>query len=220
MISFTGIAMVMFLEVLGIFLNSTFFWVFSLILYFFAMLLLSSVLYQAGKWSLSHMTIVLLIKVSTFQEFDKLQRSFLYITNSFLVELLSNLSVKKTHFNKFFLQSFAGKARSCNFFPNQISKKRAIFIIVLDLINVAFILLGALNPPGISTYLLMIFIGNLIFYFVYYAIMKVVKKEKIPPIAYAISIIAIGEISLNFKVKTYFNPSLLQLQLHRKQGGS
>ena len=72
MISFTGIAMVMFLEVLGIFLNSTFFWVFSLILYFFAMLLLSSVLYQAGKWSLSHMTIVLLIKVSTFQEFDKL----------------------------------------------------------------------------------------------------------------------------------------------------
>ena len=73
----------------------------------------------------------------------------------------------------------------------------------------AFILLGALNPPGISTYLLMIFIGNLIFYFVYYAIMKVVKKEKIPPIAYAISLIAIGEISLILKVKTYFNPSLL-----------
>ena len=47
-----------------------------------------------------------------------------------------------------FLQSFAGKARSCNFFPNQISKKRAIFIIVLDLINVAFILLGALQSSS------------------------------------------------------------------------
>ena len=62
---FIGIAMIMFLEVLGIFLNNTFFWIFSLVLYFLAMLLLSSVLYQAGKWSMSHMTIILLIKVCT-----------------------------------------------------------------------------------------------------------------------------------------------------------
>ena len=62
---FFGISMIMFLEVLGIFLNNTFFWIFSLVLYFLAMLLLSSVLYQAGKWSMSHMTIILLINVCT-----------------------------------------------------------------------------------------------------------------------------------------------------------
>ena len=60
---FIGIAMIMFLEVLGIFLNNTFFWIFSLVLYFLAMLLLSSVLYHAGKWSMSHMTIIMLLKV-------------------------------------------------------------------------------------------------------------------------------------------------------------
>ena len=60
---FFGIAMVMFLEVLGIFMGNTFFWILSLVLYFLAMLLLSSVLYQVGKWRMSHLTPVWLIKV-------------------------------------------------------------------------------------------------------------------------------------------------------------
>ena len=60
---FFGIAMIMFLEVLGIFLNNTFFWILSLVLYFLAMLLLSSVLYQVGKWRMSHLTPVWLIQV-------------------------------------------------------------------------------------------------------------------------------------------------------------
>ena len=38
----------------------------------------------------------------------------------------------------------------------------------------------------------MVFIGNLMVYFVYYVTMKLVKKEKIPPIAYLISVLAIG----------------------------
>jgi len=148
--AFVGIAMVMSLEVLGIFQNNVFFWIFSLIIYFLVMLVLSSVLYQAGKWRMNHITIVLLVK------------------------------------------ALAGKARSCNFFPGEISKSRAIFIIVLDMFNVGFILLGAIKQPGVSSYLLMIFIGNLMVYFFYYGIMKLVKKETIPPIAFVISIITIA----------------------------
>ena len=72
------------------------------------------------------------------------------------------------------------------------SKKRAIFIIVLDFVNVGFIMYGAFNQPDISTYLLMIFIGNLMVYFVYYVIMKFVKKEKIPLVAHLISVIALA----------------------------
>ena len=75
--AFLGIAMVMFLEVLGIFLDNSFFWVLSLVIYFFAMLLLSSVIYQAGKWSMNHMTIVFLLKVCCMYNFfmDKFQNS-------------------------------------------------------------------------------------------------------------------------------------------------
>ena len=62
---FFGIAMVMFLEVMGIFLGNTFFWILSLVLYFLGILLLSSVLYQVGKWRMSHLTPIWLITVCT-----------------------------------------------------------------------------------------------------------------------------------------------------------
>jgi len=147
---FFGIAMIMFLEVLGIFLNNTLFWILSLVLYFLAMLLLSSVLYQVGKWRMSHLTPFWLIKACV------------------------------------------GKARNCSFFPSQISKRRASFIIILDLVNIGFILLGGIKQPEVSTYLLLVFIGNLMVYFSYYVTMKLVKKEKIPPIAYFISVLTIA----------------------------
>jgi len=147
---FFGIAMVMFLEVLGIFMGNTFFWILSLVLYFLAMLLLSSVLYQVGKWRMSHLTPVWLIKACV------------------------------------------GKARDCSFLPSQISKRRASFIIILDLVNIGFILLGGIKQPAVSTYLLGVFIGNLLVYFFYYVTMKLVKKEKIPTIAYFISVLTIA----------------------------
>ena len=62
--AFLGIAFVMFLEVLGIFFKNTGFWIFSLLLYFVAMIVLSSLLYQPGKWSLNYMTIYIMVKVN------------------------------------------------------------------------------------------------------------------------------------------------------------
>lgn len=148
--AFLCIAMIMFLEVLGIFLDNTAFWTLTLVIYFIALMFLSSILYQAGKWSLSHMTLIKLCK------------------------------------------SIIGKASDCNFWPTQKSKKRGIFIILLDCINIAFIAFGGWTRPNISTYLLMIFIGNLMVYFFYYLCMKLWKKEKIPVPAYFISILSIA----------------------------
>ena len=110
------------------------------------------------------------------------------------------MTICEINFVIFDLQALAGKARSCNFLPSHISKTRAIFIVVLDLVNIGFILLGAFFTPGVSTYLLMIFIGNLFVYLVYYCVMKVVKKEKFLPTAYVIAILSIGEISQSIKV--------------------
>ena len=62
--AFLGIAFVMFLEVLGIFFQNAVFWTICLVFYFLAMVLLSSILYNPGKWSLNHMSIYLMIKVS------------------------------------------------------------------------------------------------------------------------------------------------------------
>ena len=80
-------------------------------------------------------------------------------------------------------------------FPKHVSRHRAIFIIILDTANVGFIVFGAIKTPEVSTYFLMIFIGNLIVYLFYYFLMKLVKKEKILPIAYVLSALSIGEIS-------------------------
>ena len=113
----------------------------------------------------------------------------------------------------FHLQSLARKAQNCSDLPSQISKNRAIFIIVLDLFNIGFILDAAFNQPSVSNHLLKIFIANLLVYFVYYTIMKLVKREKIPHVAKAISIIGMGEISLNLSGLRIFSVSPLRNSL-------
>ena len=90
-------------------------------------------------------------------------------------------------------------------FPKHVSRHRAIFITILDIINFGFIVLGALKTPEVSTYLLMIFIGNLIVYLFYYFFMKLMKKEKILPIAYMLSALSIGEISHALRSKCLFS---------------
>jgi hypothetical protein len=79
--------------------------------------------------------------------------------------------------------------------------RRASFIIILDLVNIGFILLGAIKQPEVSTYLLLVFIGNLMVYFFYYVTMKLVKKEKIPKIAIFISVLTIGNFHKSHKVE-------------------
>ena len=88
---FFGIAMVMFLEVLGIFLHNTFFWILSLVLYFLGILLLSSVLYQVGKWRMSHLTPIWLITVCTlFLSLTKYLNNPPYLKLSINPPVLSN----------------------------------------------------------------------------------------------------------------------------------
>ena len=147
--AFFGIALVMFLEVLGIYMNNTAYWIFLLLLYLSAIILLTSVLYHAGKWSLSHMTPIWLF------------------------------------------QSMYGKVKDPKTFAQNVSKKRSTFILIIDFINIGFIIYGAVTQPNISSYFLFIFIGNLMVYFLYYVSLKLLHKEMIPYQAYIISVLAL-----------------------------
>ena len=48
----------------------------------------------------------------------------------------------------------------------------------MQVLNLSFFLYGALATPSISSYLLYIFVANLLVYTSYYMIMKLVHKEK------------------------------------------
>lgn len=132
---FFGLGMVMFFEVLGIFFGTTLFWILSLVAYFGLSLVLTSIIYHSGRWSLD------------WKIFPKLAKA------SFEV-------IRQRTFHGF-------------------SKKRLVLVIILNLINIIFIIYGAIFQPGISTFLLGIFIANLLTYAVYYIVMKVYHKERI-----------------------------------------
>ena len=142
--AFLGIGLVMLLEALGIFYESTLFWAMLLLIYFFATQLLVILLYQAGK-----------------------------------------LSFRPSNMKKV-LGNVAMDMKSCN--CESFSRKRLIFVSILEGVNLIFIVYGAVTSPNISTYLLFIFITNLLVYTVYYISMKTYHKEKIrgPPIVYSI----------------------------------
>ena len=53
-----------------------------------------------------------------------------------------------------------------------------VLIIIVNLINLTFLIYGAITQPSIPSYFLMIFITNLMTYCVYYITLKVVHKEK------------------------------------------
>ena len=58
----------------------------------------------------------------------------------------------------------------------------------MDIANMTFIVIGILFRPNISTYLLLVFIGNLVVYAGYYVGMKVYHGEQIPWTAYAFAL--------------------------------
>ncbi len=136
----------MFLEVIGIFFENTVFWIISLSAYSIGILLLSSVIYKAGEWSLNHVLIFNIIR------------------------------------------SWLDHTRKCDWFE-QASRKRLFLVAFMDLANLAFIVIGVLYRPNISTYLLLIFIGNLVIYTSYYIAMKLYHKESIPWTSTAFAII-------------------------------
>ncbi len=146
---FLGLGVVMFAEVMGIYFDSTVFWVLSLIGYFLVCVILSSIFYHSGQWSLNH---------SIF-------------------------------FNIFYSVKNLLMTRECS---ENYSTKRLIIVLLLNFLNIVLILFGAILRPGISTYLLAVFICNLIFYTAYYITMKIIYKEKftIKPIGYSLAAIA------------------------------
>ena len=64
-------------------------------------------------------------------------------------------------------------------------------MIILHVINIAFILWGNIFKPNVSSYFLYVFICNLMVYFGYYCILKVVHKEPIPKGCYVIAMMAL-----------------------------
>ena len=134
--AFFGLGLVMFFEVLGIFYgHSTVFWVIFLTAYFVTCVILTSIFYHAGKWSLDMLIFWrLALAVYDVVKHPRRRRSY--------------------------------------------SKKRLIFVIVLNAANLAFLISGAIIRPGVSSYLLGIFITNLAIYFLYYFSMKIYHKER------------------------------------------
>jgi hypothetical protein len=60
------------------------------------------------------------------------------------------------------------------------SRNRLFLVISLQILNALFFLYGAMKTPGISSFLLFTFIGNLLVYVIYYGSMKLYHKERIP----------------------------------------
>ena len=82
--------------------------------------------------------------------------------------------------------------KNCNakqFKPD--SKTRFVFVIIMDLFNLAFVFWGIVRKPNISNYFLFMFIGNLMVYFGYYCSMKIVNKESIPLVGKIVALLAI-----------------------------
>ena len=141
---FLGVGVVMLLEVFGIFYESTLFWTSLLLMYFLAAMLLSIIIYQAGKLSFRPRV---------------------------LRDMLSKI-IKDLY--------------PCN--SAHISTKRLAFVLILELVNIMFLIYGTISQPNISMFLLMIFIGNLLVYTIYYTAMKAYHKEPIrsAPIIYSL----------------------------------
>lgn len=72
-----------------------------------------------------------------------------------------------------------------------VQKRRAFFILLWNMFNIALLIFGACKTPKISDYILLILIGNLFMYFLYYIVMKMRQKESISKLAKAIAIIQI-----------------------------
>ncbi|XP_076457766.1 SID1 transmembrane family member 1-like isoform X2 [Babylonia areolata] len=78
---------------------------------------------------------------------------------------------------------------------------RFVMLLVGNLINWAFALYGAIvHPSDFASFLLAIFIGNLLLYLLFYIIMKLLSKERINGLA----ILCIGAASITWGFALYF----------------
>lgn len=82
--------------------------------------------------------------------------------------------------------------QNCFTCPRPVYKDRFIFLVLGNSINWSIAVFGAVKKPGdFASYLLAIFIGNLMFYTIYYTIMKIRNKERLHPLAILFCICAI-----------------------------
>ena len=134
---------VMLLEVLGIFFESTLFWVLTLIGYALVCVVLTFILYHSGEFSLNY-------------------------------KVFYNMYKSTAHFIEH--RSYAWTVR------------HVVLASLVNGVNFLLILYGAISRPDISSYLLYVFIANLMVYTTYYITMKLVNKETITvkPILYAV----------------------------------
>ena len=72
------------------------------------------------------------------------------------------------------------------------SVSKIVLIVMLQLLNFSFFIYGAVTWPSISSYLLYIFVANLMVYTSYYITMKIYHKEKIMATTYVYIVLALG----------------------------
>ena len=72
------------------------------------------------------------------------------------------------------------------------SVSKIVLIVLLQLLNFSFFIYGAVIWPSISSYLLYIFVANLMVYTSYYITMKIYHKEKIMGATYVYIVLAVG----------------------------
>ena len=72
------------------------------------------------------------------------------------------------------------------------SVSKIVLIVLLQLLNLSFFIYGAVVWPSISSYLLYIFVANLMVYTSYYITMKIYHKEKIIATTYVYIVLALG----------------------------
>lgn len=180
---FFVVAMIMFFEVIGIFFGNNFFWVTLLIGYSIGIVMLSFTFY------FSH-------------SIDE---------NDHVKQYVWKLNLKSL-FRAFKLVWSGIKSKNKNEWKDNFLTSKVILIVILQIFNITFLLVGALGQWakieslhfGISTYLLYIFLGNMFIYTIYYGSMKIYHKEKItiPPQIYGFLALCFGVSGMVF----FLNP--------------
>ena len=183
---FFVVAMIMFFEVIGIFFGNNFFWITLLIGYSIGIVMLSFTFY------FSH-------------SIDE---------NDHVKQYVWKLNLKSL-FRAFNLVWSGIKSKNKNEWKDNFLTSKVILIVILQIFNITFLLVGALGQWakveklhfGISTYLLYIFLGNMFIYTFYYASMKIYHKEKItiPPIIYGFFALCFGVSGMVFFLNPPYN---------------
>ena len=107
------------------------------------------------------------------------------------------------------LQSLLRVTTRCQCSENY-STQRLLFVLILNGVNLTFLVIGAVYTPIISTLLLMVFVGNLLVYSLYYFIMKLFHREPFTatPIVYALMAMAFWACGFYFYMDPQYETEL------------